>query len=210
MSTFIRLNTAIIPPKQVSDFALDISHKLAQRYNIHFELNTINCFPHITVYPPEYPESNMDTILAAVDSTVSKIRSFVLEIESVEVTDGWIGLHFSKNESIINLHVALIEALNPLRRGRIREKYTKQTYRDVARGNTMSYIEQYGFPGVMQYYEPHLTLSYIRGEADVTAIKAFVESELRFREVTVASLGVFESGAFGTVARLRQQFELLY
>ena len=74
----------------------------------------------------------------------------------------------------------------------------------------MSYIEQYGFPGVMQYYEPHLTLSYIRGEADVTAIKAFVESELRFREVTVASLGVFESGAFGTVARLRQQFELLY
>ena len=188
MSTFIRLNTAIMPPKQVSDFALDISHKLAQRYNTYFELNTINCFPHITVYPPEYPESNMDTILAAVDSTVSKIRSFVLEIESVEVTDGWIGLHFSKNESIINLHVALIEA----------------------RGNTMSYIEQYGYPGVMQCYEPHLTLSYIRGKADLTAIKAFVESELRFREVTVASLGVFESGAFGTVARLRQQFELLY
>ena len=72
----------------------------------------------------------------------------------------------------------------------------------------MSYIEQYGFPGVMQYYEPHLTLSYIRGQADLTAIKMFVESELLFRKVTVASLGVFESGAFGTVTLLRQQFQL--
>jgi len=72
----------------------------------------------------------------------------------------------------------------------------------------MSYIERYGFPGVMQCYEPHLTLSYIRGQANLKAIKAFVESELRFREITVASLGVFESGSFGTVTCLRQQFQL--
>jgi len=127
MNTFIRLNTAIIPSKQVSDFALDISHKLASRYDAHFALNTINCLPHITVYPPEYPTSNLNAVLSAVDIAVSRMRSFTVEIASVEVNDGWIGLHFVKSESIMRLHIAITEALNDLRHGRIRKKYTEQS-----------------------------------------------------------------------------------
>ena len=205
---FIRLNTAFIPPKEVSEEVIELSKVIGNQADAYFVLDGINFYPHITIYPPEYPEKNVPRVLEVIEGLVSLIRprfnSIAFKFTKTKLGQGYFGLVFEHSVEIQRVHEEIVQALNPLREGRIRDKYVE--YHMEFNSRQLQNIEKYGYPGAMDLYNPHLTITRLKDEDRFKEILSTVKWDIS--EFTVDKIGVYKMGEHGTCRELIKGFNL--
>ena len=201
---FIRLNTAFIPPKEVGEKAIELSKVVGNQGDTHFILDGINFYPHITIYPPEYPEENISKVLEVVEKTSGSLNSLKFKFKNIDSGQGYLGVAFEHSEEIQQTHEKIVSALNPLREGRVRDKYVEY-YMEFNSGQLQN-IEKYGYPGAMDLYNPHLTITRLKDENEAKEILSTIKWDIL--EFMVNKIGVYKMGEHGTCRELIKEFSL--
>lgn len=207
-SKHVRLNTAIIPTKDFYDFSIKLSEEISSEFKTDFTLSGALNLPHITMYPPEYPESSQEQVVDMVSKIASENRPFSISVKSLDVNEGWVQISFQVTPMLYGLHKTLVERLSPYREDRIRDKYRTSNYVHLADSKTLSLIDFYGYPAVLGNFSPHLTICHLKNYFDELEVKKLIERKPLKSQMDVESIGVHLSGEFGTARKLVAQFRL--
>lgn len=201
---FIRLNTAFIPPKEVSEKAIELSRSISDSADAYFVLDGIRFYPHITIYPPEYPEEKVSEVLEAVEQISRSFSPIKFKYRRIDSLEGYVGISFKHTLEIKTIHEQLIKTLNPLREGRIREKYSE--YQMEFTSAQLENIKSYGYPDAMSLYNPHLTITRLKDENKIREILEKIKWGIL--EFTVDKIGIYKTGEHGTCRELIKEFSL--
>lgn len=201
---FVRLNTAFTPPKEVSGKAIELSRAISSEVESYFVLDGIQFHPHITIYPLEYPEENILKVLGIVERTVKSIEPVKFQYKRLETHQGYIGVEFEHFSQIQKIHEGIVNALNPLREGYIREKYND--YQMEFTSNQLESIRRYSYPDAMALYNPHLTITRLKDENEAEEILSTIKWDIP--EFIIDKIGVYKTGEHGTRRELLKEFTL--
>lgn len=201
---FIRLNTVFIPPREVGEKAIELSRAIGNLAGTYFVLDGVNFYPHITIYPPEYPEENIVKVLGTVERVARSLNRLEFKFKNLDSGQGYLGMAFEHSDEIQQAHEKLVSALNPLREGRIRDKYAE--YHMEFNSEQLQNIEKYGYPGAMDLYNPHLTITRSKDETKAEKFLSTIKWDIP--EFMVNKIGVYKMGEHGTCRELVKEFIL--
>ncbi len=201
---FIRLNTAFVPPREVSEKAIELSRAIRNLAETHFVLDGVNFYPHVTIYPPEYPEEKVSEVLGAVEQIAKSISPARFKYSRIDSLQGYVGISFEHTSEIKAIHKQVVEALNPLREEHIREKYSEYQMQFTAA--QLKNIAEYGYPDAMSLYDPHLTITRLKDESKAEELVSTINWDIL--EFVVSKIGVYKSGEHGTCKELIKEFNL--
>lgn len=203
---FIRINIAVKPLELVAQQAIEISQKLSDKSKAYFVLDGKNYFPHLTIYSPEFPQNRLEDVLGTIENICAGMNSFESSFLDIQSHDSYVDVEVELNDSFQNLHKIIVEKLNPLREGHLREKYTIEAnlaeLTEIQRQN----IKEYGYPDVMEIYRPHLTL--IRLENSDEALSLAKNIQWNIEKLTVGNVAAFTMSSHGTCSGLIKEFSL--
>lgn len=114
--------------------------------------------PHVTLYIACFPLVNLARVLAAIESVSQTSLRVTLSPESVNVKGKFVAVSFHKNSDVVGVHEKLVEALNALREGNIREKYRDQKGASFLSDKERDSLDAFGYPYAMSLFAPHMTL----------------------------------------------------
>lgn len=207
MNDFLRLNIALIPPKNISDVVIQISKKISEEFETYFALDGINFFPHMTIYSPEYPKESLVGILDKLEEVTRELNPITLAPIKISAEEkGYLDIEMENSIEILDLHKYIIEVFNGFRRGHLRDKYKDEEYLSKLSIGEQQNIEVYGYPLVLDFFRPHLTITRFVDESLNTKIKGEIESSLH--PFQVDEIGIFEMGENGTCVNLVRKFKL--
>ncbi|MDP2650704.1 MAG: 2'-5' RNA ligase family protein [bacterium] len=201
---FIRLNTAFIPSKEISEKAIELSKVVGNQADTYFILDGIVFYPHITIYPPEYPEGNIAKVLETVERITKSIKPIKCEYAGLDANQGYIGVNFKPSPDVQEAHELIVGGLNVLREGHVRDKYAE--YHMEFNLEQLQNIEKYGYPGAMDLYNPHLTITRLKDETKAEEILPTIKWDIP--EFTLNKIGVYKMGEHGTCRELIKEFSL--
>lgn len=204
--SFIRVNIAIKPSSEVTKQALQLSEEINKKADAYFILDGRNFFPHLTLYSPEYPERNLNEVLATISDIAKQSPSFTTSKSSLSSHLGYIDVAFDKSQEWVQLHELVMNALNPLRENHLREKYKHPEELAKYSKDQQEYIQKYGYAEVLTTFRPHLTLSRLKDEAIAKEIAAGLHFPIEsFRIDTIAA---YTMGDYGTCIKLIKEFSM--
>lgn len=203
---FVRINITIKPPIEVAKKAIEESRKIGNNQKALFVLDGTNYYPHITVYSIECLEENLDNIFQALEELLPELEKIKLVFTDVRRNHNFVGVHFSLSQEAINFQEKIIEKINPLRGGKIRDKFIALSQTADLPEEKRENILKYGRPDVMNLYEPHLTIS--RLENNDMAEKVEREIKWEIPEFVADKIAVCQSGKNGTCVEILKEFSL--
>lgn len=201
----VRLNIAFIPPDDVASEVVKLSGNIGKKEESYFCVDNLNFYSHITIYSPEYPVYNLEKVLDAVAELSKKLVPIKFIFKSIKTGQGFIGVEFDYSEEIKNIHESIVEKLNPLREGHIREKYSA-SYQMEFSEEKKNNIQKYGYPNSMSLYHPHMSISRLKNAK--VAEKIAREIAWSIKEFTVDKIGAYKMGNHGTCVELIKEFKL--
>jgi len=203
---FLKLNVAFVIPADVAKVAMDLSSEIAEKEAAIFVLDGVEYLPHATIYPGEFPVKNLEEMENTLEIIAHELSPVEMVFKYNKAENGWLGPNFEYSQEIRKIQETVVEAINPLREGRIREKHQSTEYLTSISNEQRRNVEKYGYPNLLDLYEPHLTLIKLQ---DLKMTKK-VSSQLdwKIKSFVCDELGLFVSGENGTCRKLIKRFKL--
>ncbi len=206
-SRYLRLNVVFKPPKEIFDKAIFLSQEIGKNNEVFFILDGIQFHPHMTIYSPEYPESNLNKILEIVEEIRKNTSPVNFQFKKVSGGQGFISVEFNHSSRISSLHKEIVKKLNALREGHIRSKYQEGSdYHMIFSSEQKENIKKYGYPDSMNLYFPHLTITRLKDESLVEEESKKVKWDVH--QFIANKLAVYKMGDHGTCKELIKEFNL--
>lgn len=200
---FVRLNVAFKMPQEVSEEAIKLSKEVAEKEGVYFTLDGVDFIPHATIYSPEYPEKNLEKVIETAEKIAKELSpvNFIYKIlKEEEIFSGSILVSFENSNEIKNIHEITVQKLNPFREGHLREK--ERNYSGKGKEN----IEKYGLPLVMNFYDPHITITSLKNGQKTAGIVKNVGWKIK--KFKVDTIMVCAMGEHGTCRKIIKEFKL--
>jgi hypothetical protein len=150
-----------------------------------------------------FPISNRNKIVDVFSNSMEIASPCRLLFSDIRFTeDGYVFFDLSRSEDVQKLHEKVIELLNPLRKGLVREKYLQNS--SAYNEKESLYINKFGFPWLFDLYAPHLTLGKIsfeqfEREKVLCEIKEIIKSMPGWTEFFPSAIAIGNVGNNGTV-----------
>jgi hypothetical protein len=113
---------------------------------------------------------------------------------------GYVVASFENSDEVKDIHEKIIHTLNPLREGNVREKDR------TASGMGEENFKKYGYPMVMDLYDPHVTITKLKDETN--AEKIVSELDWKIAKFKVDTIMVCAMGEHGTCRKIIKEFKL--
>jgi 2'-5' RNA ligase len=197
---FVRLNVAFKMPAEVSKEAIALSKEVAEKEETYFVLDGIDIIPHTTIYSPEYPGKNLEKVIETTENIAKEFSPIEIKFKNIWPDVGWgyVIASFENSDKIKNIHEKIITALNPLREGHI--------FKEEEVGERKENIEKYGHPNVMNFYNPHVTITRLKDETNFEKIVS--ELNWKIKKFKVDTIMVCAMGEHGTCRKIIGEFKL--
>jgi len=205
MTQHIQINTVIIPSMETQQEAFRFIEKLRQYAEPEFFVSEEGPFPHITLYAPEYPESQMSEIQNHLRQFAQESKGVYLPFSHIEVVqDGGVFFVYKETPEIDKMRFAIVEKLNGLRGGHVRQKYYNTERFNNEQKND---IEKFGYP--FSFYKfPHITLCKFKNIEEAQAVIDALGELPCPPSLFVNILGLYEMGTFGRCIKLVDKYTL--
>ena len=187
---------------------LKLAELVADKKSVYFYTDGRKFLPHVTIHTLEFPVNNSEMVCEEVEKITLGSKPMELTFKRVYTGWGYIGVEFTKTEQIDNFHKLIIENLNPLREGRLREKYETEISENKYPKKQVKYIGKYGYHNVLEYFMPHLTLARFTDEDETEEAARPLESIIELPDTRAYDVGVCEVGTHGTITRVIKNFRL--
>ncbi len=198
------LNIAILADEQIAGQAIDLSRQLAGSYPTQFVLDQERFFPHITVYQAHFPLKNIPLIEKVLSEVTSQTNPFDIVMGEFSVRfDTFLFWLSQKSKDLQALHEQIVESTNYLRENLILPHLADVTGMSEADRSDM---KNYGALGIGPRYAPHMTITRLSNNKDISNVLAQVERRRAIFRVNELILG--NLGDHGTVNGVINTFTL--
>ena len=160
MRNDIPLSVYVYVPKLLCKNIYTISEKLSKKVESKFSYTKNIYRPHFTLSFGLFPQKNVERVTDIIRSiTFSPFRIFA---DNVSIDKGGFFKYVPSQgyENVCALHEEILEKLNPLREGVLREKYQNLDDEEYTQRDR-ELIQKYGRRWVREQYEPHITIMKI-------------------------------------------------
>lgn len=208
---FVTHRIIFVPSKELSARAIKLASEISDYGETYFRIDDTNYYSHLTVYKAEFPAKNEKKVFEALEHFVSRVKPFNLSFKSMFTEKGWTGMGFERAEGVYGSHQELVNLLNPLREGHIREKYFVEMKKnsDTYSLERQEGIQKFGYPEVMDEYRPHLTLVRFKAEnVGNKVVKDYENKDVLIDDSIVDKIAVVKGGGHGTVTEYVKRFKL--
>ena len=165
-TVLIFINQALATENAIKEYGIiifpeDKCIKVAEKLNkdIRSELPDIDNshnHPHVTLYHGAYRKEDLDEIYNKIRQL--NFKPLALNFTKIYSTsDRWIDWGVEKSEYLGNLHRKVVEIANPYHKRPLER--SADIYRNIAQ-DKRTQIDKYGVSGVLELYNPHMTLFY--------------------------------------------------
>lgn len=155
--TFHTINISLVPPVKVATEAIKLIKpytKLSPEFNIA-DRDRI----HITLYYAEFPAANIKKMLVQLTRILKYEKPLRLIFDRVRHDNEYLSLDYERSERIGNLHMRILNTLNPFREGHLRNKYLPGSPELLKLPEINQQITvKWGHPYVADKFIPHITL----------------------------------------------------
>lgn len=204
---FLRVNTAFKPSEEIAKKAIDLSRKISKNNKAVFVLDGVHFHPHITIYSPEYPASNLNKVLKVVQKVAESTAKIPFIFKQIKSVQGFIVVYFEESSEIKHLHEEVVTKLNPLREGHLMKKYQPGAdYHLKFSSKQQENIEKYGYHRAMDLYRPHLTITRLQDASSAKIVACHLNWKVP--QFTVEKLAIYVTGDHGTCRELIHEFPL--
>jgi 2'-5' RNA ligase len=204
MSKIINLNIVLLPSKEVSQKAIELSQKISKEFEVFFVLNEESRIPHVSLYHSAYPAENIPKVKEVIEDIANITASFPVELTNVFwQKEGWLDFQADKSEPLINLHNQVVERLNSFRKDNLMES-DKEDFSSLSKGEQES-INLYGYRHARELFRPHLTITRLKNGNAVTVSKELDGNNLSFDATDIA---LCRLGNYGTCVYLLDSWNL--
>ncbi|UCD04566.1 MAG: 2'-5' RNA ligase family protein [Candidatus Woesearchaeota archaeon] len=204
---YIRLNVAFKPPEEVIEKAINLSQEVSKNKEVFFILDGIQFHPHITIYSPKFPKSNLNKVLEIVEEIAKNTSRVEFQVKNIRVYKRFISVNFNYSLDVKSLHEEIVAKLNPLREGCIRKEYEEGSdYHMKFSSEQKENIKKYGYPESMNLYKPHLTIIRLKEESLAGEVVKSIKWDIP--QFIVDKIAVYEMGEHGTCRALVKEFNL--
>ena len=118
--------------------------------------------PHITLYVGQAPTNNTETILSSIQEIMESTKAFRLKALSYYEYNldepYYVGIRYEASDALKNLHASIVQAINPLRSGMLRDKDEERLKRNIYTPQERERVLMFGYRNVMDAFEAHITL----------------------------------------------------
>jgi len=204
---YSRINTVLVIPANVAKKAIEESQKIAKKYETFFTLDGKNFFPHITLYSPEFPLKNFRQILKIIKQITISHKQFEIKFGGLRINQGFIGINVLRSPILDSLHKEIVLGLNSLREGHIRNDLLVRTQEDLQlefSDEQKQCIKNYGVPGALELFHPHLTLTRLINNDEVEKAAGLIDWSVK--QFTTRSIAACKMGKHGTCVELIEKF----
>lgn len=167
-------------------------------------LNKTDALPHMTLYTTNYPTNNLAKIKNKLLTLLKKFHQFPVRFSSKVIDMNTVFINADPNVELQQLHIEIVDELNPLRDDLYDKKELKLIGDNVERKNSLL---TYGMWAAKDLYVPHI--SVIR-PFDVTQCNEVLDLlPTKIHYVTlVGQIGLVERGHDGTCKKILQTYSL--
>jgi 2'-5' RNA ligase len=202
---FVRINIAFKPPSEAAWKAEGLSQEISRKEEAFFVLDGSHFHPHITIYPSEYPANIVDRIVEKMEILAKDFSPLEFVFKKAENHHGYISMAANYSPELRSFHEAIVETINPLRGEHLREKYIQASKTEISDAKKQN-IRQYGYPDLMDLYNPHLTITRLKDEKMGEQVAKDIRWPIKRFELD--TVGIYELGENGTCIRLIREFKL--
>ncbi|MFH0951732.1 MAG: 2'-5' RNA ligase family protein [Patescibacteria group bacterium] len=182
MSKIIAINVALLPLKEVNDWAIKLNKELWDEYHLGYKFDDTH-LPHITLLMMFVKNDDLPAINQIIKKVADKQKPLLLKaaIVSGKVKYGDEGKLFeyaafalTPEKTILQLHKALIKSLSQYHQAEADDNaFYKDNNKQIRKG-AFNYAKEFLLKYSGNNYEPHLTLfagkgTDIKGEMEFTA-----------------------------------------
>lgn len=197
-----KYNVAIIPPEAVRERVIEMSEWIAAEGS-QFVLDGETRHPHISLYHVALEDDRLPLVIAALTAGLESVRPFFLRQGPYRaVEDEWIDASYDRDEDIMRLHTAVIEAVKDLRANQGNEK-DRTDFASLSEEQQKSLLAS-GWTEAFERYAPHLTFARLK-EKDTDIVSKLPFEDFGFY---AERIGLYEMGEHGTCTRLVHEFTL--
>lgn len=163
-------------PEPIRSEVVKLNKKLAEENKVRFVSEFTTFTPHITIYQAEFPKENKKKVLEVIKLLVESTTEIFFASSKPSTKGGYVAISFEKSEEIEDFHKYVVEKLNLLREGNIKNSYKEsmQIFSEEEQEN----ISAFGYPYVMNLYNPHMTVVSLESADKVQS----VAKEIRFNK----------------------------
>jgi 2'-5' RNA ligase len=203
---YTRVNIAIRPPQGIEDRLIGLSRKISRQARAYFVLDGVNFHPHATLYSPEYPTKNLGRVLELTGRIARSFPKFQVGFNGVQSHWGFIDVEVGSSEEIKRLHELVVQKLDPLREGHIRNKYKrKEELRKFSKEQRKN-IRIYGYPDAMGLFRPHFTITRLTDEDKAKELARRLSWPIK--KTVIDKVLAFRMGQHGTCREIIREFSL--
>jgi 2'-5' RNA ligase len=190
---------ALLLPKKYSSQAKEMNQKIAAQTSA---TNLPNVF-HITLFQGNFSQKNVKKIYFELKKQNFRKIKITLESEITSAEQRFINWQVAKNEELQNLHKKIVQVAAPYHDG-ILARYSNAY--DLSE-NQRQQLEMFGMSGVLENYNPHVTLFYSQKNPEIAEIaKDFWL--LKDESFEASSLAIVELGYSGNVEKIFRLIDL--
>jgi 2'-5' RNA ligase len=179
--------------------AIQINEKLVENFGSQIDFSS-KIEPHLTIFMGLFPAANLDRIKQNLNSINREFSPFSLTFDHFRISEeGYVFWEPKPCQKLQKLHEQVVQSLNPLRDGLIREKYMNllSSYTEIEQ----QLILKFGFPWVNSLFNPHLTLGKIAPERNGSELNQLLQKYSAPEKTTLARLKLGTVGENGTVSK---------
>jgi hypothetical protein len=170
------------------------------------------CEPHVSLFMLAVTEPEIPGVLAAVREVAGRVPAIVaVGLEYRFNPHGAPELYFARSAGWVALQRAVVEAVEPLRRGRLRDRdpsgarladLRRELRRDEPAGHRLRQLSRYGYDEIVDdecdRFNPHVTLAWPRDIFDVDLSGLPAPAQFSGVLTDLAVFGMGENGTCGT------------
>jgi len=207
---FIGVKVVFEIPTEVADEAVKLSKFIAKNRKVFFTLDKhllypLQVHPHITIYDPEFPEHNLDSIIENTRQIARKSKPVQLAFTNMGFNDGGYAIaNFALTPEISRFQKNIINGLDSLREGHVMDSIKDLMSSEP--NHDMNYMDKYGAVHIFEFYKPHLSLTRFQNAADAKALT--VHAEWNVKTFTCDRIGVYLCGDHETLKEPLEEFLL--
>ena len=187
----------ILPEEKCAQEAERLNRNIAK---ILSPLKNVNNYWHVTLYHGAYEKNDLNEIYDKLKGL--QLKPLTLNFTKIYSTSNrWIDLGTEKTEYLQNLHISVVQLASPYHKrplARSRDIYKNMT------SNQREQVDNYGVSGILEMYNPHMTLFYQyppRAELQQAAIK--IENNFKENLICKASkIVIGELGYNGNIKKI--------
>lgn len=117
----------LLLPQEQSDAAIMLSNEVKKKYEVEYTLDTNVRPPFVRLYETVFPEGNKQKIINTVINISKESSPIEMNWGSFETETHNVIMWGELNEYLYNFHKKVLTALNPLREGYFKQKYSNDT-----------------------------------------------------------------------------------